>query len=63
MAHYVRFEVYIPVVYTNTEYDPETEQRHKKTHGLDEDPVADFIREICRKYHGVTQANPIAPAL
>ena len=63
MAHYVRFEIYIPVVYTAQERDPTTKGPNDIVHALDEKLVASFIRDTYTKYHGVTQANPIAPPL
>lgn len=63
MAHYVRFEIYIPVVYTSTEHDPHTGESREVKHSLDEQLVSRFIHEACRKFHGLTQGNPLAPAL
>jgi len=61
MAHYVRFEIYIPVVYT-VETNPFSSPPRKTIHAMDELLVSQFIAETCDKYKGVTQSNPISPA-
>ena len=58
MAQYVRFEIYVPVVYT-VRSDKEGPVRH----ALDDELLRDFINSAIDKYHGLTQANPLAPAL
>lgn len=58
MAQYVRFEIYVPVVYT-IRPDGEIPVRH----ALDDELLREFINSAIDKYHGLTQANPLAPAL
>lgn len=53
MAHYVRFEIYIPVVFSKVPGGPK--------YALDELLVSQFIAETIGKYHGVTQSNPTSP--
>src|SRR5213080_5122185 len=63
MAHYVRFEIYIPLTYTVLERDPRTKRAHRVNHSIDEDLVEDFVKEACGKYRGMTQLNPLSPGL
>lgn len=53
MAHYYRFEIYIPVSYKVDE----------TIHAVNEFQIMRFIKETCAKYKGMTQANPMAPPL
>lgn len=62
MAVCVRFEIYIPLVYTTTEPDPESGKLHLVTHALDDETIEAFIDETRQKYQGVTQINPLGPA-
>ncbi len=57
MAHYIRFEIYIPVLYT-TKRDGRDEK-----HALDESLLDEFIEDITTRFGGFTQANPLAPTL
>jgi hypothetical protein len=61
MAQYVRFEIYIPVVYTIRKrgLNGGTPTRH----ALDDALLREFISAAIDRYHGLTQANPLAPAL
>ena len=72
MAHHTRFEIFIPIAFRKTQRDPQTGepllhpvtgdvQKEKKS--LDESLLREFINETCAKYEGLTQANPLAPAL
>src|SRR5437016_13926696 len=63
MALYTRFEIYIPVVYTTKEHDAESSQIRDVTHALPHNLLNQFIEEVGGKYQGITQANPLAPAL
>ena|SRR5229473_2062988 len=63
MAHYTRFEIYIPVVYKVEKQDPNTGKKRKVVHALKDELVQDFIDATKNKYKGITQANPLAPAL
>jgi hypothetical protein len=62
MAQYTRFEIYIPVAYTTTELDPQTGKTRKVVHSLDDELVRGFIEATIKKFDGITQANPLAPA-
>lgn len=53
MAHYVRFEVYVPTEYV----DASTGERHE----VPPIEILRFCNRICRTYGGATQANPSAP--
>ena len=48
----------MPVVYT-VRPDGESPVRH----ALDDELLREFINSAIDKYHGLTQANPLAPAL
>ena len=61
MAPYTRFEIYIPVVYTAKEYDQPSGTERLVTHSLDSQLIQLFINEVTERFHGVTQANPVAP--
>jgi hypothetical protein len=45
------------------EEDAHTGTRQERKHALDDRLVSRFIHETCRKFHGVTQGNPLAPTL
>jgi len=62
MAQYTRFEIYIPVVYTSIE-TTESGDKQPVIHSLDDGLLRLFIEEATAKYHGITQANPLAPPL
>src|SRR5712692_9008145 len=72
MAHYTRFEIFLPVVYHKKKRDPQTgeimrdpltgdEQKERKA--LEDVSLRQFVNEACAKYKGLTQANPIDPSL
>lgn len=61
MAHYVRFEIYIPVVYVTFEVDSHTTQRQRVTHAIDELLISEFIAETILRFKGVTQSHPTSP--
>ncbi len=63
MAHYVRFEIYIPVAYKVKEPDPIGHKLREVTHALDDQLIARFIKNTCDNYEGITQAHPLAPPL
>jgi hypothetical protein len=63
MAQYTRFEIYIPVVYTIMEQDARSGQKQPVVHALDDRLLREFIEEAMSEYSGLTQANPLAPAL
>src|SRR5947209_16617779 len=62
MAHYVRFEIYVPVVYITYENDPSTHRLRQVKHAMDDSLVSEFIAETCGKYQGITESNPISAA-
>ena len=63
MAQYVRFEIYIPVVYTVRSKAGNGKFPGQHRHALDDALLRKFINAAINKYHGLTQANPLAPAL
>jgi|SRR3989338_4821413 len=63
MAQYTRFEIYIPLVYKTLEPDPSTGKERQVVHTLSEEHLRQFVNETSKKYGGITQANPIDPAL
>jgi hypothetical protein len=63
MAQYVRFEIYIPVVYTRQVKSETTNEPLLVRHALDDELLREFVSDVMAQYHGLTQANPLAPAL
>jgi hypothetical protein len=63
MAQYVRFEIYIPVVYTLQKKIEKADELRNIRHALDDELLREFISSAIDEYHGLTQANPLAPAL
>lgn len=63
MPQYVRFEIYIPVQFTAKEIDARTTEVRYVKRVTDPQLVTQFINEATAQYRGITQANPIAPAL
>jgi hypothetical protein len=63
MAQYVRFEIYLPVIYTVRRRAGNGNKSSQRRHALDDALLREFIAAVIDKYHGFTQANPLAPAL
>ncbi len=63
MAQYTRFEIYIPTVYTITQENSRTGAKSRSVHALPDPLLREFIDSTRAQYEGVTQANPLAPAL
>jgi hypothetical protein len=63
MAQYVRFEIYIPVIFIVRTEGGNGKLPGQRRHALDETLLREFISAAVDKYHGLTQANPLAPAL
>ena len=63
MAQYIRFEIYLPVVYTVRRKAGNGGKSLQLRHALDDELLREFISAAIDKYHGLTQANPLAPAL
>src|SRR5689334_5760430 len=63
MGQYVRFEIYIPVVYTSRVKSETTDEPLQVRHALDDELLRAFISDVIAQYHGLTQANPLSPAL
>ena len=64
MAHYVRFEIYVPVIYTEMVSIKDTDEQSQEEEvrkSLDPDLVWDFINETIDRFGGITQANPVGP--
>lgn len=52
MAHYIRYEVYLPIRY----HDPES----GAVRSVESTELTEFLDVVAQKYHGYTQANPMA---
>jgi hypothetical protein len=63
MAHYTRFEIYLPITYAKLQADPDSGEQVLIRHSLDETLVGKFIEESVKEYGGMTQGNPVAPPL
>lgn len=63
MAQYTRFEIYLPVVYRIYEQVHQSARKRWVVHALRDELLREFIEATKRQYKGVTQANPLAPAL
>jgi hypothetical protein len=61
LAEYLRFEVYIPRSYTERGVD-EDGQPYEKRRYVDQEKLRRFLAATRRKFNGLTQANPYAPA-
>jgi len=48
MAEYIRFEVFIPIYYTSTEVDLETNETRIITRAVDPTLVADFVHDTTK---------------
>lgn len=60
MAHYVRFEVYLPTSYKVT---TETGTKRKyATHALSAELLLEFVSATRKTLEGVTEVNPMGPA-
>lgn len=62
MAHYTRFEVYIPIVYTITEVDPQTKKKQSRIQALPDGLLLEFVEAATKRFGGITQADPMGPA-
>ena len=60
MAHYTRFEIYLPLTYTKIEVDPNSGEELSSRCSLDEALVREFVEEAVKRYGGLTQVNPLA---
>jgi hypothetical protein len=59
VAHYNRFEVYLPVRCRVTATDPVTGDRTETGHALDPGQVDRFLREAVARFGGATRAHPM----
>lgn len=59
MADYIRFEVYIPRIYSADA--PNADAVETAVYSLDPDLIRAFINETIQQYGGVMEANPHAP--
>lgn len=62
-ALYVRFEIYIPVLFKTKKTDPASKRTYTDRHALDEKMIMRFIHGAKRKYGGATRVNPVSRAL
>lgn len=64
MASYTRFELYLPLIYrTRTPAQSPGSPSQEQRHALEHRDVRRFLLETRRRFRGVTQANPTAPAM
>ena len=59
MAHYSRFEVYLPVRYRIVTTNPVTGQQSETVRSLNPDQVDRFLREAVVRFGGATRAHPM----
>ena len=59
MAHYNRFEIYLPVRYRIVTTDPATGKHSETARSLDPDQVDRFLREAVVRFGGATRAHPM----
>ena len=59
VAHYNRFEVYLPTRYRIVTTDPSTGKRTEAVRALDSQQVDRFLREAVDRFGGATQAHPM----
>lgn len=50
MAHYLRFEVYVPVEYKDSKGEH---------HSIDRDELRNFANETIQRFRGLTETNPV----
>jgi hypothetical protein len=62
MAHYIRFEVFVPVVYKLTSRDSRTGKKETTIHALPEASLLEFVEATRENLEGITQADPMGPA-
>ena len=62
MAHYNRFEIYLPVRYRIITTDPGTEERSETARSLNPDQVDHFLREAVVRFGGATRSSPHGPS-
>ena len=60
MAYYIRFEIYLPVIYSIVTTEGSGTER-RQVQSLDYNLVQQLITETVAKFGGITQANPIGP--
>lgn len=61
MADYVRFDIYLPVVYTVEATNKATGRVEYKKRGLSSRQIGRFINECTQRYRGITQSHPDSP--
>ena len=59
MAHYNRFEVYLPVRYRIVTTNPDSGQQSETVRSLNPDQVDRFLREAVVRFGGATRAHPM----
>jgi len=60
MAHYIRFEVYIPTTY-RVATQTEGKKKRYETHALSPSLLLEFVDATRRTLEGITEANPMGP--
>jgi hypothetical protein len=59
MAHYNRFEIYLPVRYRILRTDSVTGEQSESVRSLNSDQVDRFLREAVHRFGGATRAHPM----
>src|SRR6476619_1994079 len=59
MAHFSRFEIYLPVRYRIVTTDPVTGKQTETVRGPNPDQVDRFLREAITRFGGATRAHPM----
>ncbi|HEU5115976.1 MAG TPA: hypothetical protein VFT74_04800, partial [Isosphaeraceae bacterium] len=59
MAHYNRFEIYLPVRYRILRTDSVTGEQSESVRSLNSDQVDRFLREAVHHFGGATRAHPM----
>lgn len=62
MAQYTRFEVYVPVVYTTLERDPDSGDEVETKHSTPDALLDRLVNETLDKYRGITEFSRINAA-
>jgi hypothetical protein len=59
MAHYNRFEIYLPIRYRILRMDSVTGEQSESVRSLNSDQVDRFLREAVHRFGGATRAHPM----
>lgn len=62
VAEYIRYEIYVPTLYTTERINQATGSPFNETHELDNRLLQQFIQATLANFEGITQANPASVA-